>query len=463
MTDEHEANRRNWDRNAAAWRQLRDRDGICQRLPQEPELAFEGGVWEQIQRHLGALEGMNACLIGSGDNYAALALALAGANVTSVDISQKQLDVAAERAEKLGLSIEFIRADAAGLVGIESDTIDLVTSTNGFFVWISDLSGVFDSVQRVLKAGGHYAFYDIHPFVRPFSGPGPAMEMEKPYWSTGPFRDEEDDTYEYTWTLSDLLNSLLRSGLTLVEVAETGPRNSRFFEDLHTKKAVTSASSIGATTRWPAYRAGSPWSLASPKALGIPIEVSMPVENFALIRGNRRLLLVIGDLLWEPVDAIVNAANARLAHGGGVAAAISDASGGELDEEGRAYVLEHGPIPVGEAVATTAGKMDFKGVIHAVGPRLGDGDEEEKLTQAVSNALLRAHERGWQSLALPAISSGIFAVPLETCARAYIAGVHRHIDDHPDSTLEEIRFCLFLGPLVDLVAKEMDRPRLPTL
>jgi len=118
---------------------------------------------------------------------------------------------------------------------------------------------------------------------------------------------------------------------------------------------------------------------------------------------------------------------------------------------------------VGEAVVTTAGKLDFKGVIHAVGPRLGDGDEEGKLTQAVSNALLRAHEHGWRSLAMPAISSGIFAVPLETCARAYVAGVHKHIDGYPDSSLEEVRICLSLGPLVDLVAEEMDRAQLPTM
>ena len=181
----------------------------------------------------------------------------------------------------------------------------------------------------------------------------------------------------------------------------------------------------------------------------------MSVKELAHIEGGRRLLLVVGDLLREPVDAIVNAANGGLAHGGGVAAAISQAAGVELDDEGRAYVHEHGPIPVGEAVVTTAGELDFKGVIHAVGPRLGDGNEQEKLTQAVSNALLRTHEHGWKSVAMPAISSGIYAVPLETCARAYVAGIHRHFQSRPDSSLEEVRICLFLGPLVDLVAREM--------
>jgi SAM-dependent methyltransferase len=200
-------------------------------LPQEPALAFEGDAFQLIQRHVGDLAGKRTCVIGSGDNYAALALAAVGATVTSVDISQRQLDVAADRARTLSLSIDMVRSDAAGLLGIESDAFDLVTSTNGFFVWISQLGAVFDSVHRVLERGGHYIFYDVHPFTRPFNGRGPLMEMGKSYWSTGPHLDDESGTYEYHWTLSDLANSALRSGLELVEIAETGPRSSRFFED----------------------------------------------------------------------------------------------------------------------------------------------------------------------------------------------------------------------------------------
>lgn len=183
----------------------------------------------------------------------------------------------------------------------------------------------------------------------------------------------------------------------------------------------------------------------------------MTIENEQSLPGGRRLRLVIGDLLTEPVDAIVNAANGRLAHGGGVAAAISRAAGPALDADGRSYVAEHGTIPTGEAVVTTAGDLDYQGVIHAVGPRQGDGDEEAKLSLAVQNALLRAHERGWGSVSLPAISSGIFGVPFEVCARAYVAGVRRHFAEHPDSCLEEVRLCLREGPLVELVAAEMEK------
>ena len=86
--------------------------------------------------------------------------------------------------------------------------------------------------------------------------------------------------------------------------------------------------------------------------------------------------MVRGNLLEEPVDAIVNAANGHLAHGGGVAGIISRAAGPALQRSPIAWFAEHGPFPTGAAVVTTAGKLPFKGVIHAVGPRQGEGDEE---------------------------------------------------------------------------------------
>jgi len=87
--------------------------------------------------------------------------------------------------------------------------------------------------------------------------------------------------------------------------------------------------------------------------------------------------VVRGNLLEEPVDAIVNAANGHLAHGGGVAGVISRAAGPELQQESDRLVAERGPFPTGSAVVTGAGKLPFKGIIHAVGPRFGEGDEEE--------------------------------------------------------------------------------------
>jgi O-acetyl-ADP-ribose deacetylase len=171
--------------------------------------------------------------------------------------------------------------------------------------------------------------------------------------------------------------------------------------------------------------------------------------------GGRVFEVVLGDLLKEPVDAIVNAANGYLAHGGGVAAAISRAAGPELQRESDALVRAHGPVAVGDAAVTGAGRLPFKAVIHAVGPQLGDGDEEARLASAVAAALARAGERGFASVSFPAVSSGIFAVPLAICARAYVKAVRRHFDARPESSLRTVRLCLMPGPLVELVREEL--------
>ena len=157
-----------------------------------------------------------------------------------------------------------------------------------------------------------------------------------------------------------------------------------------------------------------------------------------------------GNLLDEPVDAIVNAANGHLAHGGGVAGIISRAAGAELQKESDLLVQRHGPFPTGSAVVTTAGKLPFKGVIHAVGPRQGEGDEEEKLVRALTAAFACAKEKGWTSVSFPAVSSGIFAVPLDVCARAYVKAARA-------SPLSKVRLCLRDQPVIEAVLKELSR------
>jgi O-acetyl-ADP-ribose deacetylase len=159
--------------------------------------------------------------------------------------------------------------------------------------------------------------------------------------------------------------------------------------------------------------------------------------------------VVIGNLLEEPVDGIVNAANGHLAHGGGVAAAIAAAAGPELEVEGRRIVRERGPIPAGAAVLTTAGRLPFKGVLHAVGPRQGEGDEEATLTAALGAAFAIAAEQGWASLSFPAVSSGIFAVPPDVCARAYVRAADAFFGAHAGARLKALRLACFEGPVAD--------------
>lgn len=164
--------------------------------------------------------------------------------------------------------------------------------------------------------------------------------------------------------------------------------------------------------------------------------------------GDGLFQVVQGNLLEEPVDAIVNAANGHLAHGGGVAGIIARAAGAALQEESDRLVRERGPFPSGAAVVTTAGRLRFKGVIHAVGPRQGEGEEESKLVRALTAAFACGRERGWESVSFPAVSSGIFAVPLDVCARAYLASVRK-------APLRKLRLCLRDQPVIDAVLKEM--------
>lgn len=160
--------------------------------------------------------------------------------------------------------------------------------------------------------------------------------------------------------------------------------------------------------------------------------------------------MVRGDLLEEPVDAIVNAANGQLAHGGGVAAIIARAGGAALIQDCERIVRARGPIPTGGAVISTAGRLPFKGVIHAVGPRHGEGNEQAKLAQALSCAFRLAQQKGWHSVSFPAVSSGIFAVPLAVCARAYVAAARA-------CPLGKVRLCLRDQPVIDAVMEELQR------
>ena len=226
----HEANRRSWNRNAAWWAEKRERDGLWRRCPSEPGLGFAGGAFELIGSFAGDVEGKKVGVVGSGDNYAAFALAGMKALVTSIDISGRQLETASDRARQLGLEIDFVQADAADLHSLADETFDLVCSTNGFFVWIAELRAVFGEIFRILKPGGHYVFYDVHPFQRPWRDDTRSVEVGKPYWQTGPFRDEKEDTFEFNWTLADILNPLGDAGLVLRRILERPAGDENYWE-----------------------------------------------------------------------------------------------------------------------------------------------------------------------------------------------------------------------------------------
>ncbi len=156
---------------------------------------------------------------------------------------------------------------------------------------------------------------------------------------------------------------------------------------------------------------------------------------------GQTIRVVKGDLTQEPVDAIVNAANERLAHGGGVAGAIVRRGGRIIQEESNRWVQEHGPVRTGTAAITGAGSLPARYVIHAVGPIWGSGNEEAKLASAVRSALELAAEHGVRSISLPAISSGIFGFPKDLCAKVILDTVVDFLKAHPDSSVREVNLC----------------------
>jgi O-acetyl-ADP-ribose deacetylase len=146
-------------------------------------------------------------------------------------------------------------------------------------------------------------------------------------------------------------------------------------------------------------------------------------NRVVLTLDRTQLELIEGDITDLEVDAIVNAANEQLQLGTGVAGAIRRKGGASIQEECNRI----GGTPVGTAVMTGAGNLKAKQVIHAVGPMMGQGDEDKKLAAAVRAALALADRRGMKSIALPAISTGNFGFPIERAARIMLTEIHRFL------------------------------------
>ncbi len=149
------------------------------------------------------------------------------------------------------------------------------------------------------------------------------------------------------------------------------------------------------------------------------------------------LELVQGDITEMETDAIVNAANAQLVMGGGVAGAIRTKGGPAIQEECNRIGGTH----VGGAVITTGGNLKAKHVIHAVGPRMGEGDEDRKLKDATLNSLKIADQHHLESISFPAISTGIFGYPLDRCARIMLSTVIDYLKG--ETGLRRVAFCLY--------------------
>src|ERR1039457_3419356 len=160
--------------------------------------------------------------------------------------------------------------------------------------------------------------------------------------------------------------------------------------------------------------------------------------------GKATLEIVQGDITALHVDAIVNAANEYLKHGGGVAAAISRKGGPAIQQESDALIEKLGPLSTGEVVITGGGKLPAKFVIHAVGPVWSEHSPPEAdnlLHKAVRKRLGLAEEKGLKSIAFPAISTGIYGFPIERAAALLLQEAADYL--RGQTKLERVLFCLY--------------------
>ncbi|GAH60651.1 unnamed protein product [marine sediment metagenome] len=165
---------------------------------------------------------------------------------------------------------------------------------------------------------------------------------------------------------------------------------------------------------------------------------------------NTLIKIVQGDITDLGTDVIVNAANAQLILGGGVAGAIRRKGGPKIQEE----CNEIGGTFIGGAVITTGGNLKAKRVIHAVGPRMGEGDEDSKLTNAVLNSLKLMDEHDLKTITFPAISTGIFGYPIDRCAKIMILTAKRYLAG--ETQISDVIFCLYSDSDYEVFNKELN-------
>ena len=167
---------------------------------------------------------------------------------------------------------------------------------------------------------------------------------------------------------------------------------------------------------------------------------------------NQVIQILQGDITAEEVDAIVNAANERLQHGGGVAWAISRKGGPAIQKESDQWIHEHGLVTHSHPAWTSGGHLPAKYVIHTVGPVWGEGNEDKKLSEAVTGSLRVADELNCSSMALPAISTGIFGFPKDRAAEIILSVLEDYFENNK-SELNVVKLVLFDQPTLDVFLK----------
>ncbi|XP_021355423.1 uncharacterized protein LOC110451630 [Mizuhopecten yessoensis] len=255
-------------------------------------------------------------------------------------------------------------------------------------------------------------------------------------------KDEHSMVHLMAQSYSQLQTAKHKISLGLGRIKQTETRRNRRFDNTPLQQNKGDGTSTDRHRFSQSFTASqSSWKTQSTAGYGSVSPKDFTTQEGLLVR------VYPASILHLDVDCIVNAANGDLQHGGGVACVISNAAGYDFERESRDYIARYGPLSVGEVCTTTAGNLKYKGVIHSVGPRWYDYGQDQKrtcldhLTTAVKNSLEEADIQNYKSIAIPAISSGIFGVPKELCTQQYYRAVEEYSKSRRSrSTLTEVHF-----------------------
>ena len=216
---EHNEIEQTWDSYSDEHFGKLDYAEIFKEIGKDPYRGFPKAVAELLAEYFPDLRGKKVCVPSCGDCVAAFAFCEMGAEVFAADISCGQIENARKRAEGKNYNIKFLHSDSMSLNELNNDFFDLVYTSNGVHVWIRDLTAMYKNFSRILKKGGIYIMFDMHPWSRPFDK-GSLEEgkfvIRKPYEETGPFLD--DVTYD--WRIQDYVNALVSSGFSILRMEE---------------------------------------------------------------------------------------------------------------------------------------------------------------------------------------------------------------------------------------------------
>ncbi len=252
MNEIHESNRACWNGWAKWWGGRSDEKGVWRKCHRDPALVLSAGEMQ----FLANTAGKRVCVLASGDNEVVFALAGMGAWVTSVDISEGQLEIAEERARALGLDVSFLRSDVTDLAALEDNTFDAVHTGGGVAVWISDLRKYYAEATRILKPDGVLVVNEFHPFAAVLSDETPWNELHD-YSNRGPFSyttNEGFKGYEHHWTVADHTQAALDVGCDLLRVEEhDGTVGDRVQDELDARKEKKGSRSKADMPKLPRY------------------------------------------------------------------------------------------------------------------------------------------------------------------------------------------------------------------